>query len=143
MPKRSGLPKPMKLSHGDNDRYSQPQQKCYYDETKYTEHCENFEKHTCTHRESCSDVRDQNCRGVVSVKQVRKCFDVTEQRCSLKETNQMPVTVQKCRKVPEQVCDTICNSALSHKERHMCIKVSSCDETATATETASTADRDR
>ncbi len=96
--------------YGDNDGYAQPQQKCqYYDETKYTEHCEDFEERTCTttHRESCSDVRDQNCRGVVSAKQVRKCFDVTEQRCSLKEdvrmeTIQMPVTVQKCRKVPER-----------------------------------------
>ena len=97
-----------KSSYGESDYGKKPYEKCtYYDETQYQEHCEDYEERICTtnHKEKCSDVKDENCRGVVSSKQMRKCFDVTELKCSLKEdvemeTVQMPVTVQKCRKVP-------------------------------------------
>jgi len=59
---------------------------------------------------------------------VRKCFDVKELRCTLKEdvkleTIKVPVTVQKCRKVPEKVCGTIYEAALSAKEKFNCIEV--------------------
>ena len=90
-----------------SDGYGAQPQCTYYEETKYREHCEEFDEKLCTttHKESCTDVQDENCGGVISSKQTRKCFDVTELRCSLKEdvkmeTIQMPVTVQKCRKVP-------------------------------------------
>lgn len=113
------------------DSYGQQQQQCTtFDETKYQEHCEDFEERICTtsQRESCQDVRDQACSGVVTSKQNRKCFDVTERRCTLKEdvrmeTIQMPVTIQKCRKVPEQLCDTIYDTSLSRTERRQCITV--------------------
>ncbi len=92
---------------GGGDEYAKQPKCSYYDETHYKEHCEEYYEKLCTttHKESCKDVKDKNCNGVVSSKQVRKCFDVTELRCSLKEdvkleTVQLPVTVQKCRRRP-------------------------------------------
>ncbi len=46
---------------------------------------------------------EENCSGVVTSKTGRKCFDVTEQRCSLKEevkTRTIPVEIpiMKCKK---------------------------------------------
>ena len=93
--------------YGGGDEYAKQPKCSYYDETHYKEHCEEYYEKLCTttHKESCKDVKDKNCNGVVSSKQVRKCFDVTELRCSLKEdvkleTVQLPVTVQKCRRRP-------------------------------------------
>ena len=77
-----------------------------YYETTYVDRCEDYEDKVCytTHAESCVDVEGENCRAIVSSKQVRQCINVTELICGLKETIHYDVvqavfTVQKCHKV--------------------------------------------
>ena len=38
-----------------------------------------------TYDEHCDDIYDQTCRAIVAKNQVRKCFNVTETVCALKE----------------------------------------------------------
>ena len=38
-----------------------------------------------TYNEICDDIYDQTCRAIVAKNQVRKCFNVTETVCALKE----------------------------------------------------------
>merc|ERR1712061_217889 len=98
--------------------------------TVFKEFCEAYTDRVCrtTHEESCSDVPDKNCRAVVTNQQNRKCFDVTELVCKLREdvkyeTVQVGFTVQKCHKVQERVCDTVYDTSFTTKENHMCIRV--------------------
>merc|ERR1712018_675341 len=101
-----------------------------YFDTVFQEFCESYSDRVCrtTHQERCTDVPDQNCRAVVTNQQNRKCFDVTELVCKLREdvkyeTVQVGFTVQKCHKVQERVCDTVFDTSFTTKENHMCIRV--------------------
>merc|ERR1712212_965941 len=58
----------------------------------------------------------------------RKCFNVNELLCSLKENVQyeeIPAvfTVQKCHKMKERVCDTVYETELTEKDDYKCIQV--------------------
>ena len=83
---------------------------------------------TTQQRESCQDMADQNCRAIVTTKQNRKCFNVTEILCGLKEevkfeTVQVGFTVQRCRKIPERVCDTVFEPHVDTAEDVQCLNV--------------------
>ena len=86
--------------------YGQQQQKCrQVEEVVYTEKCEDYTDKICftTFEEQCNDVRDQTCRATVSSTQNRKCFNVTETRCNLREDVSNEVVeaitfVQRCSK---------------------------------------------
>jgi len=101
-----------------------------YFDTVFQEFCESYTDRVCrtTHEERCTDAPDQNCRAVVTNQQNRKCFDVTELVCKLREdvkyeTVQVGFTVQKCHKVQERVCDTVFDISHTTKENHQCIRV--------------------
>merc|ERR1712179_343726 len=60
--------------------------------------------------------------------QERKCFNVNEMLCTLKENVQFEeipavFTVQKCHKMKERVCDTVYETELSEKDDFKCITV--------------------
>merc|ERR1711963_40052 len=113
--------------------YGEPQQKCrQVEEVVYTEKCEDYTDKLCftTFEEQCNDVRDQTCRATVSSSQSRKCFNVIETRCILKEDVSNEVVeaitfVQRCSKDVERVCDTIAEVDFSTSTREQCINVPS------------------
>ena len=79
-------------------------------DTVFQEFCESYFDRVCrtTHQEKCVDVPDQNCRAVMTNQQKRKCFEVDEVVCKLREdvkyqTVQVGYTVQKCSKVQGNV----------------------------------------
>merc|ERR1712241_1514381 len=78
--------------------------------------------------EQCKDVMGKKCKAIQTSKQDRKCFDVNEMLCSLKENVQyeeIPAvfTVQKCHKMKERVCDTVYETELTEKDDYKCISV--------------------
>jgi hypothetical protein len=92
--------------YGTKSEYGTTTRCTPYEETVYVDRCEHYNEQVCytTHQEQCEDVHDQNCRAIVSGAQTRKCFNVTELICGLKEEVQYEVvnavfTVQKCHKV--------------------------------------------
>jgi len=115
--------------YGSDDGYGEYETKCtpYY-ETVHTERCEHYEDKVCytTQQESCNDVIGENCRAIISSRQVRQCHNVTELLCGLKETIQYDIvqavfTVQKCHQVTERVCDTVYEPQLTAKDDFQCI----------------------
>merc|ERR1712126_468301 len=106
-------------------------QKCYPTyETKYKEQCESYDEKVCrtSHKEQCKDVAGKKCKAIHTSKQERKCFDVNELLCSLKENVQyeeIPAvfTVQKCHKMKERVCDTVYETELTEKVDYKCITI--------------------
>merc|ERR1711996_212979 len=63
-----------------------------------------------------------------SSKHERKCYDVTELLCSLKEDVQyeeIPAvfTVQKCHNVKERVCDTVYETEITERDDFKCVQV--------------------
>merc|ERR1711862_81841 len=106
-------------------------QKCYPTyETKYKKQCESYDEKVCytTHLEACEPVVGKKCKAIQTSKQERKCFDVNELLCSLKENVQyeeIPAvfTVQKCHKMKERVCDTVYETELTEKDDYKCITV--------------------
>jgi len=101
-----------------------------YYETKFKEYCEAYTDRVCrtTHQEECMDVPAQNCRAVMTNQQQRKCFEVEEIVCKLREdvkyqTIQVGFTVQKCNKVQERVCDTVYDTSFTTKEKSTCINI--------------------
>jgi len=106
-------------------------QNCYPTfETKYKEQCESYNEKVCytSHKEQCKDVMGKKCKAIHTSKQDRKCFDVNELICSLKENVQyeeIPAvfTVQKCHKMKERVCDTVYETELTEKDDYKCITV--------------------
>merc|ERR1711944_282659 len=121
---------------GDGDSYTKDDGygkklvcKPVYD-TIYKEYCENYYDRICrtTHKEKCTDVPDQYCNAVLTNEQKRKCFEVEEVVCKLREdvkyqTVQVGFTVQKCNKVQERVCDTVYDVSSTTKEKSVCINV--------------------
>merc|ERR1712039_519933 len=121
---------------GDGDSYTKDDGygkklvcKPVYD-TIYKEYCENYYDRICrtTHKEKCTDVPDQHCNTWVTNQQKRKCFEVEEVVCKLREdvkyqTVQVGFTVQKCNKVQERVCDTVFDVSSTIKEKSVCINV--------------------
>merc|ERR1712154_607485 len=91
-------------------------------DTVYKEYCESYYDRICrtTHKEKCTDVPYQHCDAVLTNQQKRKCFEVEEVVCKLREdvkyqTVQVGFTVQKCNKVQERVCDTVYDVTSSTK----------------------------
>merc|ERR1712228_1044734 len=78
--------------------------------------------------EKCEDVHAKKCKAIKTAKHERKCYDVTELLCSLKENAQyeeIPAvfTVQKCHNIKERVCDTVYETELTERDDFKCIKV--------------------
>merc|ERR1712210_105988 len=101
-----------------------------YFDTVFQEYCESYFDRVCrtTHQEKCVDVPDQNCRAVMTNQQKRKCFEVDEVVCKLREdvkyqTWEVGFTVQKCSKVTERVCDTVFDTSFTTKEKSTCINI--------------------
>merc|ERR1711992_184495 len=99
-------------------------------DTVYKEYCESYYDRICrtTHKEKCTDVPYQHCDAVLTNQQKRKCFEVEEVVCKLREdvkyqTVQVGFTVQKCNKVQERVCDTVYDVSSTTKEKTVCINV--------------------
>ena len=99
-------------------------------DNEQSEHCEPYTERICRtiQKESCTDVQDQTCRAIVTSQQGRKCFNVTEMLCNLKEDIQYEVvqvgfTVQKCHKVSERVCDTVYETSATTKDDFQCLNV--------------------
>merc|ERR1712078_98759 len=99
-------------------------------DTVYKEYCESYYDRICrtTHKEKCTDVPYQHCDAVLTNQQKRKCFEVEEVVCKLREdvkyqTVQVGFTVQKCNKVQERVCDTVYDVTSTTKEKNICINV--------------------
>ncbi|XP_059085534.1 uncharacterized protein LOC131882415 [Tigriopus californicus] len=116
-------------SGGYGGGYEKPKCRDVYD-TVQENQCEPYTERVCqtTQKETCQDVADQNCRAITTTKQIRKCFDVSENICSLKEqvkfdTIQVGFTVQKCRKVKERVCDTVYETQMTTKEDFQCLEI--------------------
>eukprot|EP00095_Tigriopus_kingsejongensis_P005166 maker-scaffold237_size242172-snap-gene-0.20 protein:Tk05166 transcript:maker-scaffold237_size242172-snap-gene-0.20-mRNA-1 annotation:"hypothetical protein" len=127
----SGYPQPDGGSSGGGygGGYEKPKCRVVYDSVQ-EDRCEPYTERVCqtTQRESCQDVADQNCGAIVTTKQIRKCFDVNENICTLKEdikfdTIQVGFTVQKCRKVKERVCDTVFETQQTTKEDVQCLEI--------------------
>merc|ERR1712140_58756 len=92
--------------------------------------CEDYQEKVCRtmHKEKCEDVHGKKCKAIKSSKHERKCYDVTELLCSLKESVQyeeVPAvfTVQKCGTVTERVCDTVYDTELTERDDFQCINV--------------------
>merc|ERR1711981_343804 len=107
------------------------EKKCYPTyETKFREACEDYSEKVCytTQKESCTDVPGQKCKAIQTLKQERKCFNVNEMLCSLKENVQyeeIPAvfTIQKCHKITERVCDTGYETEYAEKDDFQCITI--------------------
>ena len=105
--------------------------KCYPTyETKFREACEDYSEKVCytTQKESCTDLPGQKCKAIQTSKQERKCFDVNEMLCSLKENvkyEETPAvfTIQKCHKITERVCDTVYETEYTEKDDFQCITI--------------------
>jgi len=74
------------------------------------------------------DVMGKKCKAIQSSKQERKCYDVSELLCSLKENVQyeeVPAvfTVQKCSTITERVCDTVYDTELTERDDFQCINI--------------------
>merc|ERR1719410_3391202 len=116
--------------HDDNYDGSNAGQNCYPTfETKYKEQCESYNEKVCytSHKEQCKDVMGKKCKAIHTSTQERKCFDVQELLCSLKETVQheeIPAvfTVQKCHTVTERVCDTAYGTEMTERDDFKCIR---------------------
>jgi len=119
--------------HGGGYESSEKEVKCTpYFETVHIELCEKYEDKVCytTQQENCEDVGGENCRAIISSRQVRQCHNVTELLCGLKETIQYDIvqavfTVQKCHQVTERVCDTVYEPQMTAKDDFQCIALSS------------------
>jgi hypothetical protein len=104
----------------------------FVDEVEYKEKCEPYKDKVCytSHEEMCEDVYDQTCRSFISKSQIRKCFNVTETVCTLKEDVSYEVidavfTVQKCSRAFDKVCDTVYAMEETKIQREECILVPS------------------
>jgi hypothetical protein len=105
--------------------------KCYPTyETKFREACEDYSEKVCytNQKESCTDVEGQKCKAIQTSKQERKCFNVNEMLCSLKENvkyEETPAvfTVQECHNVGERVCDTVYETEFTEKDDFQCITI--------------------
>merc|ERR1711894_81227 len=70
----------------------------------------------------------KKCKAIHTSNQERKCFNVNELLCTLKENVQFEeipavFTVQKCHKMKERVCDTVYETELTEKDDYKCITV--------------------
>jgi len=101
----------------------------YYD-YEYVEKCINYNDKVCytKYLEHCRDVTKDNCKGLITSEQVRKCTNVTELLCGLAETVKYEMatasyTVQKCHKIKERVCDTVYEPEIKSKDDYHCINL--------------------
>jgi len=125
LPKYSSL-----VSNGYSSDYKSDPKCKYVDDIEYDEKCEPYTDKVCYthHEEKCNEIVDKTCRPFVYKSQTRKCFNVTETVCTLKEEVTYEVidaifTVQKCNRASEQVCDTLYSMEDDRKSRTSCIKI--------------------
>ena len=83
------------------------------DKVEYKDVCEPYMEKICVtqNKEQCHEVPFKNCTGIIETKQDRRCFDVTELVCGLKEEVQFDTiveefSVQLCTVMKERLCDT-------------------------------------
>jgi len=115
--------------YGGDSGYAE--KKCYPTyETKYRKQCEDYNEKVCrtTHNEQCQDVASKRCKAIKTSRDERKCHNVNELLCSLKESVQheeIPAvfTVQKCHEVTERVCDTAYDTEMTERDDFKCIHV--------------------
>ena len=94
--------------------YSREQPRCtMVDKVEYKDVCEPYTERVCVTQpeEECKPVPFRNCTGVIETKQDRRCFDVTELICGLKEEVQFDTIVEEfqvqlCTVMKERLCDT-------------------------------------
>ena len=94
--------------------YSREQPRCtMVDKVEYKDVCEPYTERVCVTQpeEECRPVPFRNCTGVIETKQDRRCFDVTELICGLKEEVQFDTIVEEfqvqlCTVMKERLCDT-------------------------------------
>merc|ERR1712133_177762 len=73
--------------YGGDSGYAE--KKCYPTyETWYRKQCEDYNEKVCrtTHNEQCQDVASKRCKAIKTSRHERKCHDVNELLCSLKES---------------------------------------------------------
>merc|ERR1719319_1086573 len=80
---------------------------------EYKDVCEPYMEKICVtqNKEQCHEVPFKNCTGIIETKQDRRCFDVTELVCGLKEEVRFDTlveefSVQLCTVMKERLCDT-------------------------------------
>jgi len=94
---------------------------------RFEDKCVDYEEKTCytQNEENCVYKPFQNCSGVIETKVQRKCFDVKELICGLKEsvdyfTLQEDYQVQLCAVVKDRVCDTTFDIEVNSKDDFQC-----------------------
>merc|ERR1712244_128900 len=111
-----------------DDGYDKEYKGDSYDGDSYTKDDGYGKKLVCkpiydtVYKEKCTDVPYQHCDAVLTNQQKRKCFEVEEVVCKLREdvkyqTVQVGFTVQKCNKVCETVHQRYPDVSSSTKEK--------------------------
>eukprot|EP00092_Neocalanus_flemingeri_P099016 GFUD01126290.1.p1 GENE.GFUD01126290.1~~GFUD01126290.1.p1 ORF type:complete len:609 (+),score=198.65 GFUD01126290.1:40-1827(+) len=102
---------------------------CHMEEkVEYEDKCETYKEKTChtQNREKCHPESVLKCRPVLRSKVEEVCLNVTDERCSLKETEEQlsveePYTVDNCYKAMKQVCDQNYEVLVTEKEQEQCV----------------------
>eukprot|EP00092_Neocalanus_flemingeri_P041097 GFUD01044755.1.p1 GENE.GFUD01044755.1~~GFUD01044755.1.p1 ORF type:complete len:675 (-),score=186.81 GFUD01044755.1:241-2184(-) len=112
-----------------HDQTSRDGPYCHMEEkVEYEDKCETYKEKTChtQNREKCHPESVLKCRPVLRSKVEEVCLNVTDERCSLKETEEQlsveePYTVDNCYKVMKQVCDQNYEVLVTEKEQEQCV----------------------
>ena len=96
-------------SYGDQEPSCHTEQKVLFEDK-----CETYTETTCytQNKEKCEEDWLKNCTGIIQTKVDRRCFNVIELLCSLKEdilyqTLRETYQIQRCFVAKDRVCDTI------------------------------------
>eukprot|EP00092_Neocalanus_flemingeri_P035237 GFUD01038341.1.p1 GENE.GFUD01038341.1~~GFUD01038341.1.p1 ORF type:complete len:758 (-),score=212.11 GFUD01038341.1:33-2243(-) len=108
---------------------------CHMEEkVEYEDKCETYKEETChtQNREKCHPESVLKCRPVLRSKVEEVCLNVTDERCSLKETEEQlsveePYTVDSCYQVMKQVCDQNYEVLVTEKEQEQCVDLETVD----------------
>eukprot|EP00092_Neocalanus_flemingeri_P041095 GFUD01044753.1.p1 GENE.GFUD01044753.1~~GFUD01044753.1.p1 ORF type:complete len:764 (-),score=201.74 GFUD01044753.1:241-2532(-) len=108
---------------------------CHMEEkVEYEDKCETYKEKTChtQNREKCHPESVLKCRPVLRSKVEEVCLNVTDESCSLKETEEQlsveePYTVDNCYKVMKQVCDQNYEVLVTEKEQEQCVDLETVD----------------
>jgi len=124
---------PYDMQPNDNGYGGDRPLNCHMEERiSYEDVCVPWQEELCytQSREECKQVPSRNCTANVVTNVDRKCFDVTEMLCSLKqninyEGIQEKYQVQKCTTLQDRVCDTIYNVDVVTEDDYQCCDVES------------------
>jgi len=96
----------------------------------FEDKCENYTETICytNHKETCQQDWLKNCTGIIQTKVERKCFNVLELVCSLREdilyqTLKETYQIQRCFVAKDRVCDTIYAMDTENQDDYQCIEV--------------------